>query len=456
MDPAPDGRRRSPWVAGAWTNLRTPDRRLLALAVLLQVTLAAVPVRSSYDRTVFEAAGYLVATGQSPYAPLDLNAVFHDAAFGAFATIGYPPPWPLLLGGIYRVTYGLVPDLQLYAVAIKLPVVVAAVALAWLTAATLQNLGVAPRTVRRAWLALLFNPLLIYVAAVRGQIDPIVALLALAAILLVASGRRDLSAVTLALAVCFKPVAAPLLVAVLVAVAATSPRRALRYAAVFVAGVLTFYVLPFVVLGWDASPLSRANAQLSLSGAMSPATVASLWAGPLELRGHWWLVGLAWLPALAVVAVCARRGRRGITGLLALGLALTLVFFLTRPWLSETNLVLLLAPGLVLASLGRLDRRLYVAFWVLPLLMTLTYLWPVKLLWAVAPQTVTDAALWSQRSDGLLLVVRAVLIVAWQAVGWWGVVACLRRGPRRSEAGAMPMFSGADAAPTLGGDRTAS
>ena len=178
--------------------------------------------------------------------------MFHAAFFRDFATIGYPPPWPLLLGGIYRVTYAIVPNLQLYAVAIKLPAIAAGIGLAYLSGAALHNLGAAPRLVRRAWLAILFNPFLIYVAAIRGQIDPIVAVLALAAVLLVASGRRDLSAVTLALAVCVKPVAAPLLLAVLLAIAAVSLPRALRYAAVVAAGVFAFYVVPFLVLGWDS------------------------------------------------------------------------------------------------------------------------------------------------------------------------------------------------------------
>jgi hypothetical protein len=144
------------------------------------------------------------------------------------------------------------------------------------------------------------------------------------------------------------------------------------------------------------------------------------------------VLGLVWLPALAVGVVLAGRGRRDVARLLALGLGLTLIFFLTRPWLSETNAVLLVAPGLVLAAIGRLDRRLYTALWVLPFLMTLTYLWPVKLLWAVAPATVADAAFWAEGpGDRLLLAARAAVIVAWQAAGWTAVIVCLRRSPAR-------------------------
>ncbi len=433
----------SPWTGGAWRWLRTPDRRLLVFAILLQLALATIPLHRSYDRTVFEAAGYLVATGRSPYVPQDLSAVFHAAFFRDFATIGYPPPWPLLLGGIYRATYAIVPNLQFYAVAIKLPAIAAGIGLAYLSGAALHNLGAVPLLVRRAWLAVLFNPFLIYVAAIRGQIDPIVAVLALAAVLLVASGRRDLSAVTLALAVCVKPVAAPLLLAVLLVIAAASLLRALRYAAVVAAGVFAFYVVPFLILGWDRSPLHQANAQFALAGAMSPATVARLWTDPVVLGGHWWLLGLLWIPALVVAAVLARRGARDVPGLLMLTVAFTLVFFLARTWLAETNVILLLAPALVLVVLGHLDRRLYTALWVLPLASTLLYLWPLKLLWAVAPGVVARGAVWAERSGGLLLAAQIVLIVAWQVAGWWIVIVCLRR--LRAAARGRPEAAGAAA-----------
>ena len=426
MATPPAAETRSPWAAGAWTWLRTPDRRLLTLAVLVQLALAAVPLHRSYDRTAFEAAGYLVATGHSPYLARDLSAVFHSAAFHDFASIGYPPPWPLLLGGLYRLSHALVPDLSFYGLVIKLPTVAAAVVLAYLTGAALQNLGASAAVVRRAWLAILFNPFVIYVAAVRGQIDPIVAALALAALLLVASGRRDLSALVLAAAVCFKPTAAALLPAVLVVVASTSVRQALRYATVAIAGIVAIYVLPFVALGWDASPFGSANAQLALAGAISPASVARLWTDPVVLDGHWWLLGVAWVPALVAAVLLNRRGADDFTGLLSLGLALTLVFFLLRTWLSETNVVLVLAPALILATLGRLDRRLYAALWILPLALTVLYLWPVKLLWAVAPDAVERAASWAEESKSLLLVAQLALILCWQVAGWWTAVACLR------------------------------
>jgi hypothetical protein len=113
--------------------------------------------------------------------------------------------------------------------------------------------------------------------------------------------------------------------------------------------------------------------------------------------------------------------------------ALTLVFFLVRPWLTETNVVLLLAPALVLAALHRLDRRLVTALWVVPLASTALYLWPLKLFWGIAPGVVAQGGSWAERHGQAIVAVRVVLIAVWQVAGWWTVAACLR--PRSAATG---------------------
>ena len=76
----------------------------------------------SWDTKIFMATGYLVGTGHTPYlARGDLSAVFHHAGFSVISAIGYPPPWPLVLGVLYRGVYAVAPNLIVYNVAIKLP-----------------------------------------------------------------------------------------------------------------------------------------------------------------------------------------------------------------------------------------------------------------------------------------------------------------------------------------------
>lgn len=406
----------------------TYDRRLLGVSVAVQLVLGAL-FGHAYDARVFMTTGYLVAGGRGPYSPLDLGAVFHHVGFGQLTTIGYPPPWPLVTGLLYRTTYALVPSLHLYDLALKLPVIAATVGLAYVVAAALRGAGAQADTCRRAWAFLLFNPLILFTGAAWGQIDVIVTLLTVAALVLVWRGRWASSAALLALAVCAKPTPLPVALVVLAWLASRAPREALRYAAVFLAWAAVFVVLPIAALGWSTTQIQhRPNAQFLMTGGLSYTTVARLVRDPLVLPGHWWLLGMLWVVALVAGLVLWRRGE-GFDDLVRGGAALTLIFLLTRAWLAEPNVVLVLPLVLVLAALGELDRRLVTALWLIPLAFAVANASPLQLLWLTFP----DA--WRASLGALadyhapLLALRAALVVAWQVAGWWTVALCLRRAP---------------------------
>jgi len=375
--------------------------------------------------------GYLVGTGQNPYVGQDLGAVFHHIGFRSLTTVGYPPPWPLALGFLYRVVHAITPSLLVYNLAIKLPVIAANVALAYLVGAVLKNLGADPAATRRAWVFLLLNPFLLYFGAAWGQIDAIVALLSLAALVLLTRERRDGSAGLLALSIAVKPTALPILPVALVYLAGRSFRQAVRYAAVFGVGVVVFGVLPFAVFGWDPTAVVRhLNAHFVMTGTMSFMTVVRLFRDPLLMQGHWWLLGLLWIPALAVATVVAlRRGVGGFDDLVKKSTALLLVFFLTRTWLAEPNVILILPLVLILTSLGELDRRALTAVWVIPLLFTMFNASPLQLLFVAFPGAMESSLSVFARYESTTLVVRAALVIAWQIAGWWIVVSCFRRLP---------------------------
>ena len=109
--------------------------------------------------------------------------------------------------------------------------------------------------------------------------------------------------------------------------------------------------------------------------------------------------------------------------------ALVLVFYLTRTWLAEPNVVLLLPLVLILASLGELDRRAFTAIWLIPLVFTLFNASPLQLLFVAWPEAMEKSLTFVARYGDVTLVVRAVLVIAWQVVGWWIVVTCFRTKP---------------------------
>jgi hypothetical protein len=413
------------------------DRRVLLLSIVLQLALALL-FGHSFDTRIFMATGYLVGTGQNPYVGQDLGAVFHHVRFDKMSSIGYPPPWPLVLGLLYLCSYAVIPNLLIYNLVIKLPVIAANIGLAYLVAAMVKDLGASPAVARKAWVLLLFNPLLLYFGAAWGQIDAIAALLALSAVALLYAKRTASSAVLLALSICVKPIALPVLPVALVYLWSTSSRQAARrvagYAGVFLAGVVLFAVVPFALPGWDPAPiLHHWNFHFTQTGALSLTTVLRLWRDPVTLPGSWWLVGLAWIPALGVAALALRRGDGGLEDLLKKTTALVFVFFLTRAWLATPNVVLLVPLVLILAFLGALPRRALLAVWVLPLAFTVVSHSPFELLFPAFPRAMDTAIAWADRFEDVTIVARVVLVVAWQVVGWWIVVQCLRHAPAAAD-----------------------
>jgi hypothetical protein len=429
----------SPWAAGEWKPFTTPDRRILLLSILLQLALA-LPFGHSYDMRIFMATGYLVGTGQNPYVPQDLSAVFHEDSFQGITTVGYPPPWPLLLGLLYRGVYAAIPNLLVYNLAIKIPVVAANVGLAYLVAAILKNLGAKPAVCRRAWIFLLLNPLLLYFGSAWGQFDSIVALLSLAALVLLYGGRLGISAGLLALAISFKPTAVPIAPVVLAYLLTRSVRQAVRYSAVLLLGLLLFGVAPFLIFGWSPAPiLQHWNAHFTVAGGMSFMTFFELLRDSYQLPGGWWLLGMVWIPALGVGLLALRRGIGGFEDLLKKSTGLVLIFFLTRAWLSEQNVVLILPLVLILTSIGELDGRALRAVWILPLIFTIFNGSPPQLLFPGFPDAEQSMIGLAHRFRVAGLVARTASVVPWQVAGWWIVATCL--GPA-----SVPAHTSADGA----------
>jgi hypothetical protein len=409
--------RRRRWFA-------VPDRTVLATSLVLQLGLAVL-FGHSFDTRVFMGTGYLVAHGLDPYA--GHIAFLHHSPF-LLGRIGYPPPWPLLLGLLYRASHAIAPDLLLYNFVLKLPVVAATVGLAGMAAATVEDLGLGAAATRKAFAWLLLNPLILFAGAAWGQIDVIAVFAAFAALVVLARGRRDVSAVLLALAVCVKPIALPLLPAALLYVGRRSRRAALRYAALTLVATGVLYVLPFFLFGWTRAPFTEhLNRHFVMAGAMSVATVVRAVRGPVLLTSHWWLLGLLWALALAAAVVVACRSGDGFVGLVRVATAFVLVVFLTRTWLAEPNVVFVLPFALVLTLTGDLRRRLLTALWALPLAFAIFNASPLQLLWVAFPGAMRRSLEAIGPFGDELLIVKAAIVVAWEVVGWWTVVSCLKR-----------------------------
>ena len=403
------------------------DNLLTTLSFTLQIFLAIL-LGHAYDMRIFMATGYLVGTGQNPYIAQNLASLFHNNAFQGITSVGYPPPWSLILGLVYLVTYKIIPSLILYNLAIKIPIIIANICLAYLVAKILGKLGAKDKVSRNGWLFMLFNPFLLLVSSAWGQFDSVVALFSLLALLFLSEDRQIGSAVLLALAISFKPTALPLVLAILIYLQGKPFQRIIQYFAAFFVCSLLLWVGPFVIFEWDPTPiLQHWNFHFTVGGGLSFMSFLELARNTIELPGRWWPVGLLWVPALGFTALGLKPNDGGILlDLIKKSAALIMVFFLFRTWLSEPNIVLILPLILILTSLGVLDRWALTAVWVLPLIFSFFNTSMIQLLFPTMPALMDRLLQLSDVFRPLRLTLRTLIVIPWMIVGAWIIVHCSR------------------------------
>ncbi len=404
-----------------------PDALLLASSIILQILLALF-LGHAYDMRIFMATGFLVGTGQNPYVAQDVSAVFHNSTFQGITTFGYPPPWSMVLGLVYLCTYRIIPNFLLYNLAIKLPVIAANIGLAYLVAHVLNKSGTQKRTSRRAWVFMLFNPFLLCFSSAWGQFDSVVALLSLWSLFLLSEGKLTVPAVLLALAVSCKPIALPLIPVVFVYLVGRSIKCTLRYFAVFSASMVLFCVAPFIFLGWSPAVIFQHwDAHFTVGGGLSFMTFLETLGHSYQLAGIWWIVGWLWVPALGIAIYALKPGIHGFKDLLKKSVAMILVFYLCRAWLSEPNIILILPLVLILAYMDELEPLALSAVWVLPLIFGFFNTSIAQLFFPSMPATMDGLLKLAVEFNPARLAIRTAVVIVWLAAGWWIVTSCFKK-----------------------------
>ncbi|HSQ48630.1 MAG TPA: hypothetical protein VLL96_02985 [Candidatus Deferrimicrobiaceae bacterium] len=397
---------------------RNREILLVALSILIQIPLAVL-LGHYYDQKIAMATGYLVSQGLSPYETSNFVGVFpHFLLNGIIPGIGYPPPWPLMLGGIFSSTYAVVPNIYFYYFMIKVPIIIANMALAYLIRGILQKTQT-PKIANAAWLFVLFNPFVLLATTAWGSIESIVAFLSIASLYLASQGKIKTSAGLMALAVLFKPIALPLIGLPLFAAAAKKHSKKAEYLAVFSSVGLIGFFAPFYIFNW-ASPLAPGtwNSHFTMLGGLAPLNIVELFQAPVLPSGLDFL-GFIWIPALlAGYFLVHRHPPESIGDFAAKGAALTLLFFVTRLWLSETNVTLVLALMLLTVTSNKSSFRDFHFLWIVPLIfMFLNWAIP-QLFFLPLPTILVTLADVDQIIGVPRFLGKFAVALVWQALAW--------------------------------------
>jgi hypothetical protein len=109
-----------------------------------------------------------------------------------------------------------------------------------------------------------------------------------------------------------------------------------------------------------------------------------------------------------------------------------LIFFLTRAWLSEPNIILIIPLILVLVIKKELNSKYLAAVTILTLIITLFNGSPPQLLFPSLPGLMSKMLSMPGEFHTVGLIARSVMVLPWQYIGWKIVATCLK-GQKRIE-----------------------
>jgi len=222
-----------PWLLGA-----------LVLGFSIRLVVAPFSGDLDHDVRIWIETGKGLFEGKDPYT---FGFFFRTPAED---NIGYMSPWPMLNFVSYWLSTLLFPgNINALVALIKLPVILADLAVGVVVYRFILNRTKNLTSARRGLSLWLFNPLVIYVSSIYGMFDSLPALFMLLSVCSFVEARYDLSAVCLAIGVAFKTypiITVPLFLMFLVNMGKRS--QAVRYAEILIL-VLSLLSLPFLV--WD-------------------------------------------------------------------------------------------------------------------------------------------------------------------------------------------------------------
>jgi hypothetical protein len=388
---------------------------VVLLSILVQLPLAAF-LGHYFDQRLFLQTGYLVSSGLSPYQPYHIT-VFQGNLhlIGVNSVIGYPPLWPLLLGFFYRLTYDIVPDLFFYNFVSKIPIIISNVALAYTTKNIMQQHNLPPQKIKFAWLFLLFNPFILLTTTAWGEFDTTIALLSVAGLYLLSKGMVGKSALLLSLGFVLKPISLPLLGLPLLFCLPKNRERKLIYSLIVAGVVLSLGFAIFFVLNWPP-PLTadKVTSFFRMSGGMTLFSIVELFQASATLPIGFEVLGYLWIPALAIgYVIISRRPPKSLAELMQAAVALLLIFFLSRSWLSEPNVNLLIPLMLILLGFEKISSRSLNCTWIITFIFMILNLGFFQLFFLIEPSIMNWMWTWSSQIDIFRLLLRFSVAVLW-------------------------------------------
>ena len=139
-------------------------------------------------------------------------------------------------------------------------------------------------------------------------------------------------------------------------------------------------------------------------------------------------LGYLWIPALLIgYYFVYRNPPKSMPELAEKAVMLLLIFFLTRTWLSEPNLNLIISLALLMVVAKDMNFRNFAFLWAIPLVFMFLNTSAQQLFFLVSPSVISNLAQLDQSIRIWRLLAKFVVVVVWQIFAWRLVLKILKR-----------------------------
>jgi hypothetical protein len=139
-------------------------------------------------------------------------------------------------------------------------------------------------------------------------------------------------------------------------------------------------------------------------------------------------LGYLWIPALLVgYYLIYRNPPKSMPELVEKAVILLLIFFLTRTWLSEPNINLIIALVLLTLVSKDLNFRNFGFLWVIPLVFMFFNTSLPQLFFLVSPQVISSIGQLDQSIRIWRLIAKFIVVLVWQVFAWRLLIKLLHR-----------------------------
>jgi len=201
--------------------------------------------------------------------------------------------------------------------------------------------------------------------------------------------------------------------------------------------VVTLWFLLFNLLGWTLpSTANQVTSYFSAAGGMTLFNIVEIIQDTTTLPAALGFLGYIWIPALLVgYFLVYRNPPKTFTELTKAAVGLLLIFFLTRTWLSEPNMDVVIPLAILALPQKEMNFRNFTFLWAIPLVfMFLNTSFP-QLFFLVSPSIIASLAQADKYIRSWRLVARFIVVVVLQVFAWRLVVKVFNREKIRTTSG---------------------